>query len=296
MALEQVSLPAVKPPTAETLEKVLIKGDLSSLTQTERLGYMKSVCDATGLNPLTQPFEYITLNGKLQLYAKKSATDQLRKIHGVSILELRAERMEDVYVVTAFARDREERTDAAKGAVTVGNLKGDALANALMKAETKAKRRVTLSICGLGVLDETELETIPASTKTTVTQIAMPKAVESEPSMTGYIERVEETDTPTFGEVVEADAVEAGDDERVMRGRKIAMLDKKARKGLPLYWQGLTMDGDSFLVQDEAVADLLDEAKRRGLTADLAYEVADAPSGKKVVVVRNAELHVTDGD
>jgi hypothetical protein len=33
--------------------------------------------------------------------------------------------------------------------------------NALMKAVTKAKRRVTLSICGLGMLDETEVETIP---------------------------------------------------------------------------------------------------------------------------------------
>jgi hypothetical protein len=30
-----------------------------------------------------------------------------------------------------------------------------------MKAETKAKRRVTLSICGLGLLDETEVETVP---------------------------------------------------------------------------------------------------------------------------------------
>jgi hypothetical protein len=30
-----------------------------------------------------------------------------------------------------------------------------------MKAVTKAKRRVTLSICGLGMLDETEVETIP---------------------------------------------------------------------------------------------------------------------------------------
>jgi len=29
-----------------------------------------------------------------------------------------------------------------------------------MKAETKAKRRGTLSICGLGMLDESELETI----------------------------------------------------------------------------------------------------------------------------------------
>jgi hypothetical protein len=38
---------------------------------------------------------------------------------------------------------------------------GDVLANALMKAETKAKRRVTLSLAGLGWLDETELDTIP---------------------------------------------------------------------------------------------------------------------------------------
>jgi hypothetical protein len=43
------------------------------------------------------------------------------------------------------------------------------LANALMKAETKAKRRVTLSIAGLGWLDETELETIPQARATIVT-------------------------------------------------------------------------------------------------------------------------------
>ena len=38
-------------------------------------------------------------------------------------------------------------------------------ANVLMKAETKAKRRATLSILGLGMLDETEIETIPAAAK-----------------------------------------------------------------------------------------------------------------------------------
>jgi len=32
-----------------------------------------------------------------------------------------------------------------------------------MKCETKAKRRATLSICGLGMLDESELETIPGA-------------------------------------------------------------------------------------------------------------------------------------
>ena len=46
------------------------------------------------------------------------------------------------------------------GAVKKTDMQGN-FGNALMKAVTKAKRRVTLSICGLGMLDETEVETIP---------------------------------------------------------------------------------------------------------------------------------------
>jgi hypothetical protein len=66
----------------------------------------------------------------------------------------------DIYIVTARAKDRTWHEDESTGAVALGTLKGDALANVLMKAETKSKRRVTLSIAGLGWLDETEPETI----------------------------------------------------------------------------------------------------------------------------------------
>jgi len=51
--------------------------------------------------------------------------------------------------------------DEDMGFAAVGNIKGDALGNAMLKAVTKAKRRVTLSICGLGMLDETEVASIP---------------------------------------------------------------------------------------------------------------------------------------
>jgi hypothetical protein len=98
---------------------------------------------------LTRPFEYINLNGKLTLYARKDATDQLRKLYNVSLTISSRDRLEDVYIVTARATLPDGRTDESTGVVTVGNLKADNLANALMKAETKAKRRVTLSICGL---------------------------------------------------------------------------------------------------------------------------------------------------
>ena len=65
-----------------------------------------------------------------------------------------------LYVVTATGVDARGRSDAATGAVSIRGLQGEALANALMKAETKAKRRLTLSICGLGMLDETEVDSV----------------------------------------------------------------------------------------------------------------------------------------
>lgn len=143
------------------IEAALIKGDLSELSSDQRLSYYHNVCQSVGLNPLTQPFAYIKLNGKLVLYAKKDATDQLRKIHNISIKVVAREKIDDVYVVTAQARFPDGREDESTGAVWVGKSQGDTLANLYMKAETKAKRRATLSICGLGFLDETEVETIP---------------------------------------------------------------------------------------------------------------------------------------
>lgn len=146
---------------ATAVEQVLIGGDLSRLTPEQRLTYYRSVCESVGLNPLTKPFDYLTLSGRMVLYAKRDATDQLRRLHGVSMRVAKRETIEGVHIVTAQATDRSGRIDESTGAVNIAGLKGDALANALMKAETKAKRRVTLSICGLGLLDESEIETIP---------------------------------------------------------------------------------------------------------------------------------------
>jgi hypothetical protein len=146
---------------AEMLEKVLIDGDLSKLTSAERLQYYDRVCKSLGLNPLTKPFDYITLNSKLTLYAKRDCTDQLRKINNVSIDIIERQTIAEVYIVTVKGTNKEGRYDTSTGAVNIANLQGEALANALMKAETKGKRRVTLSLCGLGWMDETEIETVP---------------------------------------------------------------------------------------------------------------------------------------
>ena len=143
------------------LERVVVGGDLSRLSAGERLLYYRQVCESVGLNPLTRPFQYITLSGRLVLYAARDCTDQLRRLRGVSVEKLERETTEGIYVVTAYLRDKDGRTDSSVGAVPIEGLKGESRANAIMKAETKAKRRGTLSICGLGLLDETEVGSIP---------------------------------------------------------------------------------------------------------------------------------------
>lgn len=143
------------------IANIVLKGDLSGLQPEEKVRYYNMFCDSLGLNPVTKPFDIISLSGKQVLYAKKECTEQLRKINGVSIIELKKTFDNGLYIVEAKAQDKTGKIDISTGAVSIMNLKGDSLANAIMKAETKAKRRVTLSICGLGILDETELETIP---------------------------------------------------------------------------------------------------------------------------------------
>lgn len=145
------------------IEQVVMQGDLSKLNPEQRVLYYRKVCESSGLNPFTRPFDYIILNGKLTLYAKKDATEQLRKLNGISIEKIESKFVDDLYIVTASATTKDGRKDEATGAVTIGHLKGDAKANAIMKAETKAKRRVTLSISGMGWTDESEIDTIPGA-------------------------------------------------------------------------------------------------------------------------------------
>ncbi|MDO8673666.1 MAG: hypothetical protein Q7O66_19830, partial [Dehalococcoidia bacterium] len=166
---------------ADLLEQVLLTGDLSKLTSAERLSYYMQVCQSVGLNHLTKPFDYLTLNGKLTLYARKDTTDQLRSLHAISVTKLDKEVAEGVYIVTAHVADKNGRTDLATGAVAIENLRGDARANAVMKAETKAKRRATLSICGLGWLDESEIESIAGAVRVTLPDSTPARQVDTAP-------------------------------------------------------------------------------------------------------------------
>jgi hypothetical protein len=154
---------ASEPVSAQTLEHVLGTGDLAKLTTQQRVDYYAATCRSLGLNPLTRPFRFMSFQGQTVMYATRDCTDQLRKVHGITLHIVDKQIDADLFLVTVRARTKDGREDEDMAAVTLGTLRGESRANALMKAMTKAKRRVTLSICGLGLTDEAELDTIPGA-------------------------------------------------------------------------------------------------------------------------------------
>lgn len=158
------------------IESLVIRGDLSGLNPHEKVQYYKARCAHLGIDPSEQPFQLLRLNGREILYATKACTDALCRSRQLRREVSSRDRVEDVYVVTCRCSDPNGRFDEATGAVNIAGLQGEALANALMKCETKAKRRAVLSLCGLGMLDETEIETIPGAE---TVQVVMPVRVEN---------------------------------------------------------------------------------------------------------------------
>ena len=127
------------------LENVQVNGDQSKQKAGQRLDYYRPVCQSMGVNPISSPVDYITLNGKLTLYAKKDATDQLRKIHAVSIDDIDINEDKDGFTVKVKGHDNTGRSDVEIGCVAKSEMKGN-VQNTKMKAVTKAKRRLTLSL------------------------------------------------------------------------------------------------------------------------------------------------------
>lgn len=149
--------------TDPVIASMVLRGDLSGLTTAERSAHYVQMCESLGLNPHSQPFAYLKLNGKEVLYATRGATDQLAAIHkltreivdGPKVIDLAGTKLVYAVCKVTLPGGRYETSTATVPLIDPVNV--------LMKCETKAKRRATLSILGLGLLDEMELETIPAA-------------------------------------------------------------------------------------------------------------------------------------
>lgn len=185
-------VPYLPPIDPDAVSRALLAGDLSKLSPEDRIQYYLALCHSSGLNPLTRPFIVLKAeSGELLWYATRECAEQLRKRHHVSMRVLSRERTEDgLYIVTVEASTPDGRVEQAQGIVpitkpkgtwkttdsgkryfqeaktadgepVVAPLSGKELADALHRAESKAKRRCTLSLCGLG-LPEVDERQAPA--------------------------------------------------------------------------------------------------------------------------------------
>jgi hypothetical protein len=157
-------------------ESFILRGDISGLSPKERALMYVRLCERLGLSADTQPFAALKLNGKEILYPTRGATDQLAAIHRLNRDIIDGPRVVDyggvkLLYCKALVTHPNGRTETA-----IATLPGRVDENSLMKCETKAKRRATLSILGLGMLDETEVEAIPAEARAPSTLTPMTAA------------------------------------------------------------------------------------------------------------------------
>ena len=152
----------------DTISKLVLNGDMKGLTDAQKVEYYSYRCQQAGLDPAAKPFDLLNLNGKLILYANAACTQQLTSNRKLSHQITSRELVDGIYCVFCRVTGEDKRSTENMGAVPVDNLKGEAKANAYLKATTKAIRRAVLAHCGLGMMDETEVdetevETIPGA-------------------------------------------------------------------------------------------------------------------------------------
>lgn len=145
------------------IESLVINGDLSRLNAVQKVALYNYRCKQVGLDPSAKPFDLLNLNGKQVLYANAGCTQQLCSIHQLRTTITAREKVEDIYTVCARVESPDGRFSENMGAVPLAGLKGEALANAFLKCTTKAIRRTVLAHVGLGMLDESEVATIPGA-------------------------------------------------------------------------------------------------------------------------------------
>lgn len=175
----------------EALLKVVTAGDVTDLTKQEQTFYYLDMCDALGMDPITQPFLLLTSGRgeqkKTVLYATKNAAEQISKAHKISSgidkmgIEDEGEnytmlgwasmgtRREPIIASVAYVKpdgkgewEKYKYKDKDTGALKDGNrwvpsgdyvrLTPEEKANAKMHCNTKFLRRAALTMAGVSAL------------------------------------------------------------------------------------------------------------------------------------------------
>ena len=152
----------------------LMNGDLAALDDEQRLWCYLHECERMGLDPAARPLEFMTLSGRVVLYAKRIAGDMLAAKHRVSIVLVAGPDVRDFGGAKLFFAHARATLPDGRSVEDVASLPFGDPANAVMKVTTKAFRRATLRLCGWGGLDEDELESIPAAPSNDLRHVPAP--------------------------------------------------------------------------------------------------------------------------
>ena len=136
--------------------------DLESLTEQQRQDYVRAVCNHMGIPPELNLVMLAYMDDddgprRLVAYAKRGATEIIREKRGISVIGLEFKQIGGSIVFVATGKDQNNRQEMASGAKWIEGLQGYELDDAILTAQTKACRRMTLQFVGAGVLDETEV-------------------------------------------------------------------------------------------------------------------------------------------
>jgi len=146
---------------SRVVSSIVLRGDLSALTEEQLTRYYASLCESLSLDVRFKPFDVLILNGRKVLYANRACTDMLAKLHGITREIIDGPRFVELDKTKAIICIARATSPSGRQETATAVVPANDPINGFMKCETKAKRRATLAILGLGLLDHTELETIP---------------------------------------------------------------------------------------------------------------------------------------
>jgi hypothetical protein len=151
-------------------KQLVIKHDLSKLSQEELTQYLRNVSEFIGLDPNLNALDTIWMQNEngpgqsLVVYARRGTAEILRNLQGIKISSLtQTITPQGAIVFTATGENAKGRQEIAVGSKFVGALTGKALDDAIMTASTRALRRVTMQFTSLGILDESEVGAVQGS-------------------------------------------------------------------------------------------------------------------------------------
>lgn len=139
--------------------KAQLYNDWSKLSEEDRLKAALALCRALDIPTPLNPFRFITMNGKVVLYAPNEAAQLIAESKGasVNITNKYLDKETNIYTVEVRVSTA-TRTIDNMACLYVGGLTGQKRADAMMKAVTKASRRTIFAAFGLSVTDDDDIE------------------------------------------------------------------------------------------------------------------------------------------